>query len=75
MDMTGVIGKKVDIELIDGKKFSGYVMEVTDAEDSDIGEESIDLSPIGEVFAYTLPTREIKSVIVDTRYKELDFAI
>ena len=73
MDMIGYLGKKVDMEMIDGKKYSGYIVDVTDADDSDIGEDSIDLDPIDRLCAIVLPTREIKSVLVDERYREFDF--
>ena len=73
MDMIGYLGKKVDLELADGKKYSGYIVDVTDAEDSDIGEDSIDLDPLDKVCAIVLPVSEIKSVVVDPKYREFDF--
>lgn len=74
MDMTGFLGKKIDLELVDGKKYSGYVVNVSEADDSEIGEDSIDLDPLDRLCAIILPVREIKSVVVDTKYREFDFA-
>lgn len=73
MDMIGYLGKKVDMEMTDGKKYSGYIVDVTDAEDSDIGEDSIDLDPLDKLCAIVLPSKDIKTVIVDDKYKEIDF--
>ena len=73
MEMIGFLGKKVDLELTDGKKYSGYIVDVTEAEDSDIGEDSIDLDPLDKLCAIVLPVSEIKSVKVDSEYKEFDF--
>ncbi len=43
------IGKKVDIIYNDDRQFSGYLWEHSFAEESDIGEESITLSPLDTI--------------------------
>ncbi len=73
MDMIGYLGKKVDLKLKDGKRFSGYVADVSDAEDSDIGCDSVDIFPIDEQIIRVLAVDDIDEVVVDTRYKEIDF--
>lgn len=73
MDMTGFLGKKVDIICVDGQKLSGYVFDVLDSEDSDIGSDCIDLAQIDEECVIEVPIDEISDVSVDTRYKEFDF--
>ncbi len=71
--MTGYIGKKVDIVLADGKEFSGYVTDYFDADDSSVGEASIELSPLDKEVLYELPVSEIKSITVDDNFKIIDF--
>lgn len=71
--MIGYLGKKVDITCRDEKKLSGYIFEVYDEEDSDIGCASIDFSPIDADYLIALPIADIVDVKVDTRYKEFDF--
>lgn len=73
MNMTGFLGKKVDLVCKDGKKYSGYVVEIEDAEDSGIGKESIGLDPITAVCEIVIATDDIESVRVDPKYKEFDF--
>ena len=41
MDITGCIGKKVDIICHDGEAYAGFVFEHSLPEDSDIGEDSV----------------------------------
>ena len=73
MDMIGYIGKKVDIVLDDGKEFSGYVTDIYHADNSGIGEDSIDISPLEEDVLYELPISGIKTIIVDVKFKTIDF--
>ncbi len=73
MEMIGYLGKKVDITCTDGAKYSGYVCEVSDAEDSDIGCDSIEFSPLDSKHAIEIPIEDILDVKVDTRYREFDF--
>lgn len=73
MNMIGYLGKKVDLTCVDGKKFSGYVFDVLDAEDSGIGKECIDLDPLDGMYVIAIPVDEIAKVSIDSRYKEFDF--
>lgn len=73
MDMIGYLGKKVDIICKDGKKYAGHVFELYDAEDSDIGCDSIEIAPIDEMHLIELPIDDIESIEVDSKYKEFDF--
>ena len=73
MDMIGYLGKKVDLICKDGSSYSGYVFDVTDAEDSDIGCDSIELSPLDCMHTVELPIEDIDTVTVDERYKAFDF--
>lgn len=73
MDMIGYLGKKVNIICVGGEKFSGYVFDVLKQDESDIGEESIELDPIDRKVLIEIPIREIKDVKVDNKYKEFDF--
>lgn len=73
MDMIGYLGKKVDLVCTDGKKYSGYVYDVVDADDSDIGAECIELSPLDELFVMVIPSEEIEIITIDDRYKDFDF--
>ena len=54
MEMIDYLGKKVDIIYKDGTT-SGYVMEVYDQEDSDIGCDSVELSPLDKDYAIEIP--------------------
>lgn len=73
MEMIGYLGKKVDINCIDGKSYSGYITEVYDQEDSSIGCDSVEISPIDKVYAIEIPAAEIIDVKIDQRYKVFDF--
>lgn len=73
MDMTGYLGKKVDIFCEDGKKYSGYVFDVLDADDSDSGVDCIELDPLEKECLIEIPSDEIIKVKIDTAFKEFDF--
>ncbi len=73
MDITGYLGKKIDLICKDGKKYSGYVYDVLDSEDSSIGCESIELSPLDVMHTIAIPIDDIAKVTVDERYREFDF--
>ncbi len=73
MDMTGYLGKKVDLVCKDGREISGYVYDILDAEDSDIGVDSIEISPLESIAIIELALNDIKSVTVDKKYKTIDF--
>lgn len=64
------IGKKVDIVCDDGRCYAGYLFEHSIPEDSDIGEDSITLSPLGMNFQLEIETRAIVSIEADPNYKE-----
>jgi len=66
------IGKKIDIVCSDGEEYSGYIFEYSLAEDSDIGEESITLAPIGKDFQVEIPVKDIVNFSVDPNYKSYD---
>lgn len=63
--ICGSIGKKVDITYDNGEQYSGYLWEHSFAEDSDIGEESITLSPLGKTYQLELPVNGIVRLEVD----------
>ena len=73
MNAYEYLGKKVDIILDDGKEFSGYVTDIYYADDSGIGEDSIEISPLEENVLYELPVSEIKTIVVDEKFKTIDF--
>ena len=73
MDMIGYLGKKVDLTCKDGKQFSGYIFDVLDAEDSDIGKDCVDIDPIDSDCIIEIPVDDIAAVSVDTRFREFDF--
>ena len=73
MDMTGYLGKKIDLTCADGEKYTGYVFDLLDAEESGIGKECIDLSPLEVMHLIAIPTEDIAEVVVDDRYREFDF--
>ena len=73
MDMLGFLGKKVDLVCNDGKQFSGYVFDVSDAEDSDIGCDSVDIALLDREAVVVLPVEDITQVTVDDSYEEIDF--
>lgn len=73
MEMIGYLGKKVDLTCKDGKQFSGYIFDVLDAEDSDIGKDCVDIDPIDSLCIIEIPVDDIAAVSVDTRFREFDF--
>ncbi len=73
MRMIGYLGKKVDIVCKDGKQFSGYVSDVSDAEDSDIGVDSIEISLIDQMYMVEIAVDDIAKVTIDIKYKEINF--
>lgn len=66
------LGKKIDIVYSNGETYSGYIFEHSYAEDSDIGEESITLAPLGKDYELELPVEGIVSFRVDPNYKTFD---
>lgn len=73
MDMIGYLGKKVDLVCDDGKEFSGYVFDVSEAEDSDIGCDSVDIALLDTEAVVVLPVDDVVRVTVDERYEVIDF--
>lgn len=73
MEMTGFLGKKVDIVCKDGKTFSGYVFDVLNAEDSDIGKDCIDIAPLDQMHLVEIAINDIADIKKDISYIELDF--
>ena len=71
--MTGYLGKKVDLTCADGKKYSGYIFDVLDAEESGIGKECVDLSPLDVMHLIAIPIDDIAQITVDDRFREFDF--
>lgn len=67
--MTGYLGKKVDVRA-KGQIFSGYVFEIFDAEDSDIGKDCIDVSLIDQDAIVEIAIDEIEEISIDTKFKE-----
>ena len=66
------IGKKVDITYDDGSEYSGYLWEHSFAEDSDIEEESITLSPLDKNYQLELPVNGIVRLEVDPDFKSFE---
>lgn len=73
MDITGYLGKKVDLTCKDGKRFSGYVYDILDAEDSDIHEDCIDISLLETEAIVEIAISDIRSFTVDENYRVIDF--
>lgn len=73
MITTGYLGKKVNIICKDGAHFSGYVSDISDAEDSDIGCESIEISPVEEMHMIEIAVEDIANIMIDANYREYDF--
>ena len=73
MDMTGYLGKKVDLVCKDGEIYSGYVFDILDAEESGIGCDAIDLPPLDVMKIVTIPVADIDKMQVDDKFKEFDF--
>jgi hypothetical protein len=73
MDMIGYLGKKVDLSCKDGEKFSGYVFDILDEDDSESGCKSIELSPIDAMHLVEIAIEDIEEIKVDLRFKEFDF--
>ena len=71
--MTGYLGKKIDLTCSDGKKFSGYVFDIIDAEDSEIAKDCIAIDPLDKLVAIEIPVDDIIGVIIDDRYQTIDF--
>lgn len=59
MEMIGYLGKKVDLTCKDGKQFSGYIFDVLDAEDSDIGRDCVDIDPIDSDCIIEIPVDDM----------------
>lgn len=72
MDITGCIGKKVDIICHDGEAYAGFVFEHSLPEDSDIGEDSITLAPLGKDFQLEIATKDIASIRLDQKFISFD---
>ena len=73
MDLIEYLGKCVYLYCTDGESYHGYVFDLSDAEDSGIGEESLDLSPLDKDYLITIPVKDIERITVDDRYIEFDF--
>ena len=70
IEYNDYIGKKVDIVCDDGRCYAGYLFEHSLPEDSDIGEDSITLAPLGMTFELEIETRDIVSIVADSNYRE-----
>ena len=68
MDMTGYLGKKVDVRCGE-KMFSGYVFDAFDAEDSDIGKDCIEVSLLDREAVVVLAIEDIDEITVDENYR------
>ena len=73
MTMIGYLGKKVDLICKDGKKFSGHVFDVLDAEDSEIEVDCIEIAPLDREAIIVIACDDISTVEVDDDYKTFDF--
>ncbi|MBR0374749.1 MAG: hypothetical protein IJH91_09520 [Mogibacterium sp.] len=73
MEMIGYLGRKVDVVLKDKQHFSGYVFDCLEAEDSDIGEDCIDLAPLDSECIIAIPIKDILTIVPDDRYRTFDF--
>ena len=73
MELIKYLGKCVWLYCKDGVSYHGYVFDLSDAEESGIGEESLDLSPIDRGYLIAIPVRDIESITVDDRYIDFDF--
>lgn len=71
-ELANSIGKKIDIVCSDSEEYSGNIFEYSLAEDSDIGEESITLAPIGKDFQVEIPVKDIVNFSVDTNYRSFE---
>ena len=72
MDITGCIGKKVDIVCHDGEAYAGYVFEHSLPEDSDIEEDSITLAPLGKDFQLEIATKDIASIKLAPKFRAFE---
>ena len=66
--LSNSLGKKIDIVCSDGEVYSGYIFEHSQAEDSDIGEESITMAPIGKEYQVEIPTKDIVNFSIDPKF-------
>ena len=73
MAMIGYLGKKVDLICKDGKKFSGYVFDVLDAEDSEIGSDCIEIAPLDREAIIVIACDDISKIEVDEEFTSFDF--
>ncbi|MBR3354582.1 MAG: hypothetical protein IKG47_04400 [Oscillospiraceae bacterium] len=71
--MTDYLGRKVNLVCKDGKKFSGYVFDVVNAEDSDIGSDCIEIAPIDREVIIVIAVEDILEIQIDKNYKFFDF--
>ena len=71
--MLDCLGKKVDLICKDGKKFSGHVFDVLDAEDSEIGSDCIEIALLDREAIIVIACDEISRIEVDEDYKSFDF--
>ena len=69
MDMTGYLGKKVDV-YCGSDIFSGYLFEILEADDSDIGKDCIDLSLIDREAIVEIAVEDIDKIVIDPKFKE-----
>lgn len=73
MDMTGYLGKKVDLTCKDGRKISGHVFDVLSAEESDVGEDCVDIVPLDRMNIVEIAIGDITKVKEDTFFRQYDF--
>lgn len=67
MELTGYLGKKVDVKCGD-KLFSGFLFDIIEAEDSGIGEDCIELSLIDQMAAVEIALKDITEIKADDKY-------
>ena len=73
MELIKYLGKCVYLCCTDGTSYHGYVFDLSDAEESGIGEESLYIAPLDRDYLIVIAIRNIESINVDDRYREFDF--
>ena len=69
MDMTGYLGKKVDVKC-GSDLISGYLFEISEAEDSSLGEDSIEISLLDKMATVEIAIKDIDEITVDDNFVE-----
>lgn len=72
MDMTAYLGKKVDVITNDGCT-TGYVYDVLDSEESDIGKDCVDIALLDREAIVEIAIDDIIKVDVDESYPLYNF--